>query len=626
MGRGNATFRHARWMSTIAFALITASGAFAQTTTADEWQRLRAEAVQLFVNGDKAAAAAMAERVARLSADRFGSGDWRSAADRLRASYYVASPGSGKEAAGPAGAAGGEVSGPALQALAQDMAAFFSAIGTTQSRDLSRPGDPPVRLDKSVVATPVATERVALVIGNNEYRDPDVPKLNNAINDAQAIGQELIKAGFAVTLIENADLQQMKEAVEEFTKQLRSGDTALFYYCGHAIQIQSENFLVPVDFRMPKQAQADGGSSALEAQAKSSSYSLSKIHEAIVNSKAALSIIILDACRNNRFASSQSDWFKLAPMGVPRNSLIAFSTEGGRQASDGRPIDGNGPYAKRLVAAMTTPGLEIRDLFKKVKTEVMKDTSSQPEQQIPWSEEHLLQDFYFYPPTTKWNARDGEEYILIIRGTFLMGCVSGDKECLLDEKPQHPVILTDDIWVGRTEVTVGAYKLFSDATKRKMPAPMMAVNDEWRDVNQPIVKISWSEADAFCRWSGGRLPTEAEWEYSARGGQVGEIYAESLESKFRFTHPATESASNGYGLVGTSENVEEWVADWYDPTYPTSKTDPQGPQAGKEKVVRGGSWVGKRRLSARFGTSPDAATSSRGFRCALPNDGPVEQK
>jgi formylglycine-generating enzyme required for sulfatase activity len=275
---------------------------------------------------------------------------------------------------------------------------------------------------------------------------------------------------------------------------------------------------------------------------------------------------------------------------------------------------------------MATPGLEIREVFKRVKKEVMDETSSQREQQIPWSEDHLLQDFYFYPPRIKWNARDGLEYVFIPKGRFLMGCVPGDKECSPDQKPRHPIAFTDDIWVGRTEVTVGSYKLFTEATKRTMPTPIISINDDWRDLGHPIVKISWSDADAFCRWAGGRLPTEAEWEYSARGGLAERVYGESVESKWRFTRPATESASNGFGLVGTSENAEEWVADWYDPVYygRSPETDPQGPQSGKEKVVRGGSWVGPRRLSARTGTSPEAATSSRGFRCVLPAGTPTK--
>jgi formylglycine-generating enzyme required for sulfatase activity len=238
---------------------------------------------------------------------------------------------------------------------------------------------------------------------------------------------------------------------------------------------------------------------------------------------------------------------------------------------------------------------------------------------VPWSEEDLLQDFYFYPPRLKWNAKDGLEYILVPKGSFQMGCVPADNQCLADEKPRHTVTLPNDIWLGRTEVTVASYKLFSDATKRQMPAPIASVNDAWRDGNHPIVKISWNDANAFCQWSGGRLPTEAEWEYSTRGGQEGRIYGESVESKWRFTRPVAESASNSFGLLGMTENAEEWVADWYgEHAYErVGVVDPQGPQSGRERVVRGGSWAGQRRLSARLGSSPDMATSSRGFRCVF---------
>jgi formylglycine-generating enzyme required for sulfatase activity len=154
-----------------------------------------------------------------------------------------------------------------------------------------------------------------------------------------------------------------------------------------------------------------------------------------------------------------------------------------------------------------------------------------------------------------------------------------------------------------------------------MPTAVISVNDDWREVTHPIVKVSWSNADAFCRWSGGRLPTEAEWEYSARGGKVGQIFGETAATNWRFTRPVAESASNGFGLVGTAENVEEWVGDWYSPTYYMQNVgaDTQGPKDGTEKVVRGGSWAGQRRISSRVGTSPDAATSSRGFRCVLPD-------
>ena len=117
-----------------------------------------------------------------------------------------------------------------------------------------------------------------------------------------------------------------------------------------------------------------------------------------------------------------------------------------------------------------------------------------------------------------------------------------------------------------------------------MPAAIPSVNAEWRE-ESPILTVSWADADAFCRWSGGRLSTEAEREYSARGGKVGQVLGEMRDSLWRFTRPVTESASNGFGMLGAAENAEEWVSDWYSPIYfrDSPGVDPQGPQSGQEK-------------------------------------------
>jgi len=545
MRRYRAGGHKLRSVLALAVALIGVFSLGGQTPGDDEWRSMRAAVVQLFLRGDTAGARAMAEKTARLSTDRFGAADWRAIADKLRSAYFSAIPvGSKKEAVTMSGLTGGAstASGVALDRVAQDLAGFFASMSQTPRGDSPQPPGRSLGLDQplpNLVAAREDTRRVALLVGNNDYRNPGVPKLSNAVNDARAIQRELVKAGFTVTLVENADLQQLKGAIGAFLGQLGPGSAAFFYYSGHAIQIQSENLLVPVDFNLSD-----------EEQAVKQTYSLSRIHEAMVNTKDAVNIVILDACRNNAFTLLPAAWFNLAPMPVARNSVIAFSTEGGRVAGDGKPGDENGPYAKRLAAAMAKPGLEIRELFKSVRMEVMADTGAGKLQQIPWSEEDLLQDFYFHPPRLKWNAKDGLDYVAIPKGTFQMGCVPGDKDCAEDEKPRHPVTFARDIWIGRTEVTVGAYRLFSDATNRKMPAPIISVNDEWRDASHPIVKIAWSEAAAFCQWAGGRLPTEAEWEYSARGGEAGHVYGGTVDSKWRFTRPATESFSNSFGVLG----------------------------------------------------------------------------
>jgi formylglycine-generating enzyme required for sulfatase activity len=628
-----------RWLPAFLLALAGVFGIRAQTAADDEWQRLRTEAVQLFVSGDTSGATAAAAKAAKLSAERYGAGDWRVVADKLRASYYTgASTGGTKD--DPALAVNlpegtiGDASSPAMLALEKDMTTFFAAMLSRQSRGLvrteggaaapdTRPSSAPVAAaDPAPSSGPANAERAALVIGNNNYRDRAVDRLKNAIPDAEAVKRELVKAGFKVTLIEDADLQQLRDGIHDFVRQLGPYSTALFYYSGHAIQIQSENFLIPVDFHIPQKQQANEDNASLDAQAKKESQSLLEIHQAMVDSHASIRIVILDACRTHAF-SAMPDWTKLASMFVPANSVIAYSTAVDFPAWDASNAgDDNGPFAKHLIAAIGTPGLEIRDLLSRVKKEVMEDTGKQ---QVPWSVEDLRQDFFFYPPRMKWNGKDGLQYLFVPKGQFMMGCVSGDKECTSDEKPQHPVTLTNDIWIGRAEVTVAAYKAFANANHKKMPTAVMSVNDDWREENHPIVKVSWGDADAFCRWSGGRLPTEAEWEYSARGGTAGQVFGETIKSKWRFTRPAAESGSNGFGLLGTAENVEEWVSDWYNPDYyqQSPGMDPQGPQSGKEKVVRGGSWAGPRRISERISTSPDGATSSRGFRCILPNTGPA---
>jgi formylglycine-generating enzyme required for sulfatase activity len=595
-------------ISALALVLVAAGNSVPPAQAPlEQWKNLRNLAVELYIGGDRTGALDLAKKASQFSTDHFGATDWRAMADQFRLLYYEGS-GAGSASNTPSA---GKSSRPPTDPLTLDMNSFLTIIIPKHTRDLGLP-EPSLSTQQNTMPTAGVTgaARVALLIGNNDYLGPGVPQLKNAVNDARALSQALVQAGFSTTIVENASLEQMKAAVAHFTEQLRQqpGAVALFYYSGHAIQINSKNFLVPVDFHISD-----------EAGAIQDGYSLSTVHGDMVNAGAAFHIIILDACRNDRFASKPPQWFDLAPMPVAPNSFIAFSTAAGAQASDGRLTDENGPYAKRLLSNIATPGLEIRGLFEKVKKEVMEDTGSERQKQVPWAENDLRQDFYFYPPHLKWNDRDGLDYLLIPSGKFRMGCVPSDTECAQDEVPRHSVTISDDLWIGRTEVTVGAYKLFVSATKRQMPTAVSSVNDSWRESSHPIVKVSWNDADAFCRWSGGRLPTEAEWEYSARGGRDGQVYGESIASTWRFTRPVAESATNGFGVVGTTENAEEWVSDWYDPAFYSKSPDrdPAGPKTGREKVVRGGSWAGQRRLSARLGTNPAMVTSNRGFRCVL---------
>ena len=202
------------------------------------------------------------------------------------------------------------------------------------------------------------------------------------------------------------------------------------------------------------------------------------------------------------------------------------------------------------------------------------------------------------PRAAKVNPKDGLKYVWIPPGSFRMGCSPGDTECYDTEKPPHQVTITKGFWLGQTEVTVRAYKRFAKDTGKAMPDPP-SFNPEWSDEQMPIVNVNWDDAQAYCAWAGGRLPTEAEWEYAARGGSTQARYGPIDEVAWYNknsggqTHPVGEKRANAFGLYDMLGNVWEWVKDWYDENYllTISSQDPAGPTSGKLHVLRGGSWI-----------------------------------
>ena len=232
------------------------------------------------------------------------------------------------------------------------------------------------------------------------------------------------------------------------------------------------------------------------------------------------------------------------------------------------------------------------------------------------------------PREERENPKDRLTYVWIPPGKFQMGCVPGDDQCDGDEKPQHPVKITKGLWMSSTEVTVAAYKRFVEATSRAMPsAPRF--NPNWEKEDHPIVNVNWHDAAAYCEWAGGRLPTEAEWEYAARGGKEGMKYPwgneiSSQNAKYASrdgTAPVSSYAANGFGLYDLAGNVWEWVNDRYEGDYYSSSPtqDPPGPSEGTRRVRRGGSWggLGPRglRCSFRLRVEPGGGVNSLGFRC-----------
>ena len=225
------------------------------------------------------------------------------------------------------------------------------------------------------------------------------------------------------------------------------------------------------------------------------------------------------------------------------------------------------------------------------------------------------------------NSADGLRYVRVPAGSADIGCVAEDRLCSDDEKPRHAVNITNAFWMTRTEVSVAAYRKFTVAKKRPMP-PSHPPNPAWSDGAQPVVNVTWQDAQDYCGWAGGRLPTEAEWEYTSRAGDT-RASPEKLDARAwhgansgGVLHPAGSKAPNAWGLCDMQGNVWEWCADWFGPKYyrESPREKPQGPASGSGRVIRGGAWNSDARYlrySERTMSDPSKAASVVGFRCVL---------
>ena len=240
----------------------------------------------------------------------------------------------------------------------------------------------------------------------------------------------------------------------------------------------------------------------------------------------------------------------------------------------------------------------------------------------------------------KAKIKDVAPMVLVPAGDFTMGTNEGAAH----EKPEHKVFL-DAYYMDAYEVTVEQYARFLEKTGMN-PPPMWTTMDQPPHQNRPVVNVDWSDANNYCKWAGKRLPTEAEWEKAARGTD-GRAYPwgndppDPLRANYGKdkqewnNHNALmpvgqlQGGKSPYGIYDLAGNVWEWVSDWYDPNYyaTSPSRNPQGPESGKYKVLRGGSWdftlenlrSSRRDLNMPSSTdydSPAYQNFNSGFRCA----------
>jgi formylglycine-generating enzyme required for sulfatase activity len=411
--------------------------------------------------------------------------------------------------------------------------------------------------------TAFAEPRVALVIGNSKYSG-DLPRLTNPDNDAELMAATLKKLGFIVVKVQDADLNQMKRAISDFgTKLGNAGPTAvgLFFYAGHGLQISGDNYLIPINARIEKAADAD--LEAVDANL------ILKQMEFAGNS---LNILILDACRNNPLSRGmRSAGGGLAKMDAPLGTFIAYSTAPGETAADGNGK--NSPYTAALTKAMQKPGIAIEEAFRDARIDVLNATERQ---QIPWESSSLTGAFFFAPgapqagsapalqasvapaapaapaqpssatrtpaPTGAVKAcQDCPAMVAIPAGSFMMGSPSSETGRGDNEGPQTKISLRG-FSIGKYAVTRGQFAEFIKATGHKPARRCFAdlggsgnfqdsASANWTNTGfpqsdrDPVVCISWSDAKAYTDWLAAgsgkpyRLPSEAEWEYAARAGE-----------------------------------------------------------------------------------------------------------
>jgi len=239
-------------------------------------------------------------------------------------------------------------------------------------------------LDWGIGAASAETEqRVALVIGNGNYLS--VGKLKNPANDAKAMAAMLGRLGFEVVEREDVTRHAMIQAARTFAAKLSPGGIGLFFYAGHGIQAEGANYLVPVDAAL-----------AVEDDLKYEAFDVQDVLNKLDDARVRLSLVILDACRDNPFAKSfRSSTRGLAQVDPPRGMLIAYATAPGKVAADG---DGNNSvYTNELLKAMHEPGRKLQEVFDRVADAVEMQTKNA---QTPWTNSSFRGDFYFIGPTT----------------------------------------------------------------------------------------------------------------------------------------------------------------------------------------------------------------------------------
>jgi formylglycine-generating enzyme required for sulfatase activity len=443
-------------------------------------------------------------------------------------------------------------------------------------------------------------------------------------------------------------LSTVLDALDDFAESTEPGDTLVFYFAGHGSRRNGMDYLLFSDTKPD----------AYETTA----LSIEMLGEKLAKCKATERLLILDACRDSSRADGQAGFkdgkleggfrdrlgavARKAPSGLAVRSAVLFACKAGQRAKES-DRDRAGVFTSRLESALRSAKadnlLTVQALHHRVASSMPVELNGiqEPDIEGDGSIAIPVAKPIGSPRLTDYPAL--KAYIESLRpipaGTFQMGSTKYDSE-----KPVHNVTLSA-FRMGATPVTVAIWKEYCVATGTKLPeAPSWGLLDD-----HPVVNVSWNDImgsdgkGGFCAWASDiagfrlTLPTEAQFEYAARGGQSGLDYYPwgktfdnnvvwcSKATKRKSTAPVVRTSNiyrNAYGLTDMSGNVQQWCTDLFGPYTNSAQNDPSGPYtpSDNERCVRGGAWVSYNpdflRCALRNRNIPDLRLDYGGFRLA----------
>ncbi|MBN2443567.1 MAG: SUMF1/EgtB/PvdO family nonheme iron enzyme [Spirochaetales bacterium] len=502
--------------------------------------------------------------------------------------------------------------------------------------------------------------RWAVCIGINDYWDDTISDLKKAQNDAKGLSEIFNTRGQfdnVYTMTDDLDPKDknypskfnIEARIDYIIKMAQKNDLFIFAFSGHGIADQEgKSYLVPADVRPDNPFVT---SCALD-------YIVTRLKEKEIKK----SLLFIDACREEmqQSKSLKSGGFSAPLYSKAEIAAIFYSTKAGWYSYEDK-MSNYGIFTRFLIEGLKGKAnsdnntivsfseLEIYAMRAVYDYAIELDLRQCPYTKIYGEKFGDLALTSVIPDTTIVKEGDLPEGMVLVKaGSFEMGSDKGN----YIEKPVHTVRITKDFLMGKYEVTFAEWDLFCTETGTEKPE-----DNEWGRGNLPVIQVSWNEVVEYCNWKskkegltpcykgkwntitcdfskdGYRLPTEAEWEYAARGGNMGKnlLYPGSnnpddvswfLENSGKRTAIVGTKKPNELGLYDMSGNVREWCWDWYWEPYDKKSpvSDPTGPVTDHgrgDRVVRGGSYFDQKeyiRCTSRYWGGQSAYSNSNGFR------------